>query len=328
LQAVDLNAIVDSNVTNIQTSAESEEVTLTFVAQPDLPQAYSNELLLGGYVLWMILANAVTLTPKGGDVAIKTGTRGTDDRQWVGFTVSNIGVHILPHELPYAFEPYFCGEARNRDVTDTGLGLTIAKQMVDSLQGRIEIASSGIPGEGTTVSVWLPVAEADAGSEKPTSRSVDDLVARAMYTVYMVENQQQCLADVQAACPPTQGDAGPVASSQRASEMTDIDKTNEQLVKDMAALRVLVAVLERHLSKELFSNLAIELCHPLSNLKLYERLLRERGHQDQEWRDKCDAVLRYEIQRLGMMMGDVSELYEACWLLTFIPGWRIEQDRG
>jgi signal transduction histidine kinase len=159
LKAVDLNTVVGSGVAGAQKLAEPGELKLTFAAQPDLPPAQSNDHLLG-VVLREILANAVIYTPKGGEVAVTTGTQDTDDRQWVGFTVRDTGPGIPPDEQRHVFEPYFRGTAgRGPGYHGTGLGLTIAKQEVDRLQGRIELTSQGVPGEGTTVSVWLPVAD-------------------------------------------------------------------------------------------------------------------------------------------------------------------------
>lgn len=160
LQAVDLNAIVDSRNTDLQMFAESKEVLLTFAPQSDLPPAYSNESLLSYDVMCMILTNAVMFTPQGGEVTITTGTQDADDQQWVGFTVSDTGPGIPQNEQPHIFEPYFRGEAIHKTFPrGTGLGLAIARRMIDLLQGRIELTSSGVPGEGTTVSVWLPVAD-------------------------------------------------------------------------------------------------------------------------------------------------------------------------
>lgn len=172
LEELDLNSIVGSIVANTQMRAKRRggELTIAFTEQPDLPPAHGNGELLSNRVLCMILTNAVMFTPEGGEVAVMTGTQDADNQQWVGFTIRDTGPGISPEELPHIFEPYFLGEAgRYRHYSGSGLGLAIAKQTVDWLQGRIELTSSGIPGEGTTVSVWLPVADPDAGSEKPTT---------------------------------------------------------------------------------------------------------------------------------------------------------------
>lgn len=160
LSAVDLNAVVESEVADAQILADAWKLTLTFAPQPDLPPAHGDESLLRNYVLHMILTNALTYTPGGGEVAVTTGTQEADGRQWVGFTVRDTGPGIPPDEQRRVFEPYFRGAAAHgMGYRGTGLGLTIARRTVDSLQGRIELASTGVPGEGTTVSVWLPVAD-------------------------------------------------------------------------------------------------------------------------------------------------------------------------
>jgi len=163
LKVVDLNAVVESEVAGAQVFADAWKLKLTFAAQPDLPPTLSTEWSLRAHVLRMILTNALKYTPSGGEVTVTTGTQEADGRQWVGFTVRDTGPGIPPDEQGHVFEPYFRGEAARKagrpKGTGTGLGLTIARQTVDSLRGRIELASTGVPGEGTAVSVWLPVAD-------------------------------------------------------------------------------------------------------------------------------------------------------------------------
>jgi signal transduction histidine kinase len=80
--------------------------------------------------------------------------------QWVGFSVADTGPGIPPDEQAQLFSRFFRGMVgRESGMPGTGLGLAIAKQIVDLHAGRIEVASEGVPGRGTTFSVWLPVEE-------------------------------------------------------------------------------------------------------------------------------------------------------------------------
>ncbi|MET0556012.1 MAG: HAMP domain-containing sensor histidine kinase [Vicinamibacteria bacterium] len=72
-------------------------------------------------------------------------------------TVRDRGIGIAADDRPRVFEPFFRGErSRARDTGGAGLGLALSKQIVDAHGGRIAIDSR--PGEGTTVTVWLPTA--------------------------------------------------------------------------------------------------------------------------------------------------------------------------
>jgi signal transduction histidine kinase len=64
----------------------------------------------------------------------------------------------MADELAQLVTRFFRGEASKRvGSPGTGLGLAIAKEIVDLHDGEIEVHSTGIAGEGTAVTVWLPV---------------------------------------------------------------------------------------------------------------------------------------------------------------------------
>jgi signal transduction histidine kinase len=98
-----------------------------------------------------LISNAVRYTPAGGRVTVKTGP---EDGQAV-ITVADTGIGIPPDELPRLFEEFFRGEAARKTVMHgTGLGMAIAKRVVDMHGGRIGIESE--VGRGTTLRVVLP----------------------------------------------------------------------------------------------------------------------------------------------------------------------------
>jgi two-component system, NtrC family, sensor kinase len=72
--------------------------------------------------------------------------RSTDGR--VVLTVSDRGMGIAPDDLPRIFDPFFTTRRAG-----TGLGLPIAKNIIDGLGGTISIAAT--PGEGTTIAIEL-----------------------------------------------------------------------------------------------------------------------------------------------------------------------------
>ncbi|XXY46176.1 ATP-binding protein [Sorangium sp. So ce269] len=103
-----------------------------------------------GQVLSNLLGNAVKFTPRGGSI----GVRVQADAGHVLFAVSDSGPGIPPEQIPHLFERFWQGTAAARK--GTGLGLYIARGIVDLHGGRIWAESS--PGNGSTFFFTLPRA--------------------------------------------------------------------------------------------------------------------------------------------------------------------------
>ncbi|MGE5576564.1 MAG: sensor histidine kinase [Syntrophothermus sp.] len=74
-------------------------------------------------------------------------------------SVADTGIGIAPEALPHIFERFYrADESRARDTGGTGIGLTIARELVEAQGGRIEVESR--PGQGSRFTVVLPVAGA------------------------------------------------------------------------------------------------------------------------------------------------------------------------
>jgi two-component system OmpR family sensor kinase len=108
-------------------------------------------------VLLILIENAFKYTPEGGLVTLRAARR----EQEVGIAVSDTGIGIAEADLPHIFERFYRAD-RARVGTGTGLGLSIAREIMESHGGRIELSSA--PGEGSTFTVWLPVAAPAAGA--------------------------------------------------------------------------------------------------------------------------------------------------------------------
>ncbi len=158
LAPVDLNVVAEHLVYDRGLQAQQKGLSLTFVGQPDLPVILADQGLLE-QVLSILLTNAIHYTPTEGQISVFTQMESWDAAYWVGFGVSDTGLGIPLEEQPRLFERFFQGSAnRQSGVPGTGLGLAIAQEIVDRHHGRIEVESTGIPGEGTTFRVWLPHA--------------------------------------------------------------------------------------------------------------------------------------------------------------------------
>jgi PAS domain S-box-containing protein len=155
LVPVDLNVLAEEYVEDRAELAESKGLTLEL--DPQEPPAVRADRNLIGQILSIMLTNAFNYTPSGGHVVVSTYAQQRDNRQWVGFSVSDTGLGILPEEKPQLFTRFFRGNVgRQSGVPGTGLGLAIAREIIERHRGRIEVESEGVPGKGTVFRVWLP----------------------------------------------------------------------------------------------------------------------------------------------------------------------------
>lgn len=119
------------------------------VEEPDAPAWFDAHLL--GRVLRHLLENAGRYSPPGSRIAL---------RAWRGggrleFSVEDDGPGIDAADLPYVFDKFYRG--RKAAGKGTGMGLAIARALLDVHGGGIEVAST--PGHGATFRFWVPLVE-------------------------------------------------------------------------------------------------------------------------------------------------------------------------
>jgi heavy metal sensor kinase len=107
-----------------------------------LQQAFSN-----------LIDNAIKYTHEGGTVTVEAESV----PPWVEIRIRDTGVGIPKEDLPHVFERFYrVDKSRSRQTGGSGLGLSIARKILERQIGRIELQSE--PEHGTTVIVWLPLA--------------------------------------------------------------------------------------------------------------------------------------------------------------------------
>jgi len=132
----------------------AKDVALLGVQPRDLPRVVADRERIG-QVLGNLLDNALRHTPAGGSVTV-------DARQaepgWIALSVTDTGEGIPAEHLARVFERFYrVDTARDRTHGGSGIGLTIAKALVDAHRGRITVTSRD-PGAGSTFTVLLPTA--------------------------------------------------------------------------------------------------------------------------------------------------------------------------
>ncbi|HEC35836.1 MAG TPA: GAF domain-containing protein, partial [Anaerolineae bacterium] len=152
-----LDDLVEVAVVSHQALAEDRGLVLEHrPAGPGLAALVDSERMM--QVLNNLVVNAVQYTSAGGRVVVSTGKEGAEGRVWATVRVADTGMGIPEEELPHIFERFFRGEKpRRMQVPGTGLGLAIVKEIVELHGGRVTVESR--VGEGTTFTVWLPLAD-------------------------------------------------------------------------------------------------------------------------------------------------------------------------
>ncbi len=138
--------LIDEVVRSFEGSAATAGLTVTADVPADLPILDVDPVRIKE-VLGNLLANALRHTPAGGTVTI----RGVVAGPWLEIRVVDTGPGIDPEVLPHVFER-FVSTAGSRG---SGLGLPIARSLVEAHGGTLEIEATG--SAGTTFRVRLPL---------------------------------------------------------------------------------------------------------------------------------------------------------------------------
>jgi signal transduction histidine kinase len=104
-------------------------------------------------VLLILLDNAMRFTPRGGIIRLEAARQGRE----ATIAVIDNGCGIPEEDLPHLFERFYTVSGQPEAERGNGLGLSIAKGLVEAHNGRITIVSK--PDQGTTVKITLPLAE-------------------------------------------------------------------------------------------------------------------------------------------------------------------------
>jgi len=152
-ERLDLRSAVNDALETVRATADTKGVALEHAFAQD-PLWVDGDAQRLQQVVWNLVSNAVKFTPAGGRVQV-TLTR-EDGAACV--RVRDDGIGISPEFLPHVFERFRQAEmGRARSFGGLGLGLAIARHLVEAHSGRIEAESGGV-GAGACFSVELPLA--------------------------------------------------------------------------------------------------------------------------------------------------------------------------
>ena len=164
-EEVEIARAVAFSIGTIEEMARRAEIDCRCDIPKDLPRFFGDAAKLR-QILINLLSNAVKFTPPGGRVSVSV-ERDAEDR--LAFRVADTGIGIPSDKLPVVLAPFGQIESGlNRKYDGIGLGLPLAKRLVEMHGGSMEIASE--PGKGTVVTAHFPKERVSRG---PTAGPAD-----------------------------------------------------------------------------------------------------------------------------------------------------------
>ncbi len=173
--SVNLAAIVGAALETVRLSAEAKSIQIQAQLEQETAKVMGDPSRLQ-QVIWNLLSNAVKFTPQGGQIKVKlefveqpdprqpasTSTSTLDLPTYAQLTISDTGQGISAKFLPHIFD-YFrqADSSTTRNFGGLGLGLAIARQIVEQHGGTIQGDSAGI-GQGATFTVRLPAQKTES----------------------------------------------------------------------------------------------------------------------------------------------------------------------
>ena len=182
-EPVDLVELVGSTVKALAPRAWSRDLELSYNFDDNLPRFVRLDPARFQQVLNHLLGNAIKFTEAGSVHLNLSATDVTDQGAVYSLKVVDTGVGIEPSRLASIFEPFVQGDnSSSRHFEGTGLGLTISRELVELMGGKIRVSSQ--PGQGSVFSVQLPLERCE-----PVSVPDDEPVTLAQKRVLVVDDE-------------------------------------------------------------------------------------------------------------------------------------------
>lgn len=163
----DVNALVERALKLIKHQVELLQIALQVTLAPELPLVTCDAGQVQQVAL-VLLVNATEAMPQGGSLFVSTSY--DPDGEQVTLRVRDTGCGITADAISKIYEPFF---STKEDQHRTGLGLAIAKNIIDQHGGTIEVSST--PGVGTEFIVSLPLIAAQPANPNDPANSTPTL---------------------------------------------------------------------------------------------------------------------------------------------------------
>lgn len=182
----DLRTCVEDACELVAYKAQEKGLELAILFHYEVPTRVVGDPARLRQILLNLVSNAVKFTDKGEIVVRVTLEDLREDRETVRFEVQDSGIGIPEDRIDSLFRPFTQVDASTtRKYGGTGLGLAICRQLVEAMEGRIEVRSE--PGKGSTFSFTAVFGRQTAG-ETAASEAVQEVEIRGLRVLVVDDN--------------------------------------------------------------------------------------------------------------------------------------------
>ena len=161
-ERIEISKVLDAAVETSRPLIDSARLELELAQQKEHPLLVEADVTRLSQVFSNLLNNAAKYTDAGGRIAIAARS----DAGCAVVAVSDTGVGISPQTLPHVFDMFVQADAaQGRTRSGLGIGLTLARRLVEMHGGRLTAHSEGV-GKGSTVIVRLPLVQSEGAPVK------------------------------------------------------------------------------------------------------------------------------------------------------------------
>lgn len=134
--------------------ADKQSITIKTEFRENLPPVFADPDRLT-QVLSNLVTNALRYSPEGGEIIFRAWQEPQQERQSLWIAVQDNGAGIAPEALPHIFDRFYRADSARSNGSESGLGLAIAKSIIEAHGGSIRASSQ--PSKGTQIQICLPL---------------------------------------------------------------------------------------------------------------------------------------------------------------------------
>ena len=156
-----LDDVLENVSSFVAQKATDKGLEFLFDSDPDVPQELVGDPLRLAQILTNLVNNAVKFTEQGQiSIAVRRAAR-VGDKAELRFAVADTGIGMTAEQSAKLFQPFTQADgSTTRKYGGTGLGLTIAKRLVELMGGQMQVESAAAKGSTFSFTVWLGVRPA------------------------------------------------------------------------------------------------------------------------------------------------------------------------
>ncbi|MDB6018276.1 MAG: ntrB [Pedosphaera sp.] len=162
--------------TVVKTMAYKKHINLEFWTSSDVSSLFASEANFK-QIMFNLLGNAIKFTPDQGKIFVassiqsETAAGASHFGKFLQVAVTDTGIGIEADDQERIFREFEqVDSSHGRQQQGTGLGLALAKNLVEMHGGRISVASEGVDGKGSTFTFTLPILSAETSSAQPNEK--------------------------------------------------------------------------------------------------------------------------------------------------------------